>query len=153
MTAGFRYPAVEFDRPLEVAAAIEMGSHLRSSQLVQGDAVAAGRPKRAARPLGDLQGVLPLPAMGLQLNQGGAKVGHPVHQDRPVPSRWSANSTSGGPSVSWIAATLVPIASTAKTTRPPRTSVTYSRSAATSRLGVYKKSSCWKGAGWSVTGP
>src|SRR5215207_5719909 len=67
------------------------------------------------------------------------------------PSTWSANSTSGGPSVSWIAATLVPIASTAKTTRPPRTSVRYARSAATSRLGVYRKSSCWKGAGWSVT--
>jgi hypothetical protein len=25
------------------------------------------------------------PAMGRQLNQGGVKVGHPVHQDRPVP--------------------------------------------------------------------
>ena len=73
------------DRPLEVAAPIEMGSHLRSSQLVQGDAVAAGRPKRTARPRGDLHSLLPLPTMGRQLNQGGVKVGHPVHQDRPVP--------------------------------------------------------------------
>jgi hypothetical protein len=111
-----------------------------------------GRPKRTARPLGDLQGGLPLPAMGRQRSQGGVKVGHPVHQDRPVPSRCSANSTSGERSVSWIAATLVPIASTAKTTRPPRTSAKYARSVATSRLGVYTKSSCWKGAGWSVTG-
>jgi hypothetical protein len=30
--------------------------------------------------------------------------------------------------------------------------VKYARSAATSRLGVYTKSSCWKGVGWSVTG-
>ena len=43
--------------------------------------------------------------------------------------RWASakvartNGTSGGPSVSWTAATLVPIASTAKTTRPPRTSL------------------------------
>jgi hypothetical protein len=86
MTAGFSYLAAGYvDQPLEVAASIEVGGHLRSGQLVQGDAVAAVRPKRPARPLGDLQGVLPLPAMGLQLNQGGAKVGHPIHQDRPVP--------------------------------------------------------------------
>jgi hypothetical protein len=68
------------------------------------------------------------------------------------PSRCSANSTSGGLWVSWTAATLVPIASTAKTTRPPKTSAKYARSVATSRLGVYTKSSCSKGAGWSVTG-
>jgi hypothetical protein len=54
--------------------------------------------------------------------------------------------------VSWTAATLVPIASTAKTTRPPRTSVKYTRSVATSRLGVYRKSSCWKGAVCSAMG-
>jgi len=53
--------------------------------------------------------------------------------------------------VNWIAATLVPIASTAKTTRPPKTSLKYPRSAATSVLGVYTKSSCWKGVVWSVT--
>src|SRR5215207_4045722 len=66
------------------------------------------------------------------------------------PSTWSARSTSGGPVVNWTAATLVPIASTANTTRPPRTSVRYTRSVATSRLGVYRKSSCWKGAVWSA---
>jgi len=71
------------DRPLEVAAPLEVGGHLRSSQLVQGAAVAPGRPKRTARPLGDLQALLPFPATGRQRNQGGAKVGHPIHQDRP----------------------------------------------------------------------
>ncbi|MEO8424544.1 MAG: hypothetical protein ABI595_11640 [Actinomycetota bacterium] len=44
--------------------------------------------------------------------------------------------TVGGPDVSSIAATLVPIASTANSTRPPSTSVKYARSAATSLLGV-----------------
>src|SRR5215208_5226370 len=67
------------------------------------------------------------------------------------PSTWSANSTSGGPSVNWTAATRVPIASTANTTRPPKTSLKYPRSPATSLLGVYTKSSCWNGVGWSVT--
>jgi hypothetical protein len=85
-TAGFSDPAAgHADRPSEVAAPIEVGSHPRPSQLVQGDAVAARRPKRTARPLRDLQGVLPLPATGRQRIQGGAKLGHPVHQNRPVP--------------------------------------------------------------------
>jgi hypothetical protein len=44
-----------------------------------------GRPKRTTRPLRDLQTLLPFPATGRQRNQGGAKVGHPIHQDRPVP--------------------------------------------------------------------
>ena len=61
------------DRPLEVAAPIEVGGHLRSSQLVQGDAVTAGCPKRTARPMGDLQGLLLFPATGRQRNQGGAR--------------------------------------------------------------------------------
>src|SRR5215211_8074896 len=55
-----------------------------------------------------------------------------------------------------MAATLAPNSWTANTTRPPRTWVKYARSAATSRLGVYRKSSCWKGAAWSAmhgTGP
>src|SRR5262245_10459789 len=37
------------------------------------------------------------------------------------------------------------MASTANRTRPPRTSVKYTRSLATSRLGVYRKSSCSSG--------
>jgi hypothetical protein len=52
--------------------------------------------------------------------------------------------------VNWTAATLVPIASTANTTRPPRFSVKYTRSVATLRLGMYRKSSRWKGALWSA---
>ena len=141
------------DRRLEVAAPLEVGSHLRSSQLVQGDAVATGRPQRTARPLRDLQGLLPLPAMARQRNQGGAKVSHPVHQDRPIPLEMVGQQHQRRTLGERTAATLVPIASTAKTTRPPRTSVKYPRSAATSRLGVYTKSSCWKGTGWSVTAP
>src|SRR5215211_2950587 len=132
------------DRPLEVAAPLEVGGHLRSSQLVQGDAVAPGRPKRTTRPLGDLQTLLPFPATGRQRNQGGAKVGHPIHQDRPVPldmvgqqhqRRTLGELDRGDPS---------PIASTANTTRPPKTSLKYPRSPATSLLGVYTKSSCWR---------
>jgi hypothetical protein len=95
--------------------------------------------------------VLPLPAMGRQRNQGGAEVGHRYTRIGRSPSTWSANSTSGGPSVNWTAATRVPIASTANTTRPPKTSLKYPRSPATSVLGVYTKSSCWNGADWSVT--
>src|SRR5438094_10533019 len=43
------------------------------------------------------------------------------------------------------AATLAPMPSTAKTTRPPRTSEKYAMSRATSLLGVYRKSSCSNG--------
>ena len=49
---------------------------------------------------------------------------------------WSVRSTSGGPSVSSTAATLVPIASIAKIARPPSTSVKYLRSRGTSLDGV-----------------
>src|SRR5512132_3864872 len=58
---------------------------------------------------------------------------------------WSASRTSGGRWVSSTAATLVPMAWIAKTRRQPSTWVKYARSAATSRLGVYTKSSCWNG--------
>jgi hypothetical protein len=110
---------------LEIPAPIEVGDHLGSSQLVQGDPVAARRSKRAARPVRDLQGALPLPAPGLKPGQDGAQVGHRYTRMGRSPS-------------------------TANTTRPPRTSVKYTRSVATSRLGAYRKSSCWKGAVWSA---
>jgi hypothetical protein len=69
----------------EVAAPIEMGDHLRSRQLIQRNPVAARAAKRAARPVGDLQSLLPLPAVGRQFGQGGVEVGHPVDQDRVFP--------------------------------------------------------------------
>ena len=61
------------------------------------------------------------------------------------PSTWSANRTLGGASVRRIIATRVAMPSTAKTSRPPRTSVKNAMSAGTSRLGMYRKSSCVKG--------
>jgi hypothetical protein len=52
-----------------------------------------------------------------------------------------------------MAATHAAMAWTAKTTRPPRIWVKEARSAATSRLGAYTKSSCWNGGvGWSTIG-
>jgi hypothetical protein len=66
----------------EIPPPIEVGSYLGPSQLVQGDPVAARCSKRAARPVRDLQGALPLPASGLKPGQGGAQVVHPVHQNR-----------------------------------------------------------------------
>src|SRR6476659_9531069 len=53
---------------------------------------------------------------------------------------------SGASSASSTAATRVPIPSIAKRTRAPRTSSKTARSAATSWLGVYRKSSDWNGA-------
>lgn len=103
--------------------------------------------------MGDLQGLLPLPAVGRQFGQGGVEVGHTVDQDRVFPldvvgqqhQRWARGERDGSDSGA--------IAWTAKTARPPRTWVKYARSAATSRLGVYTKSSCWKGGvGWSTIG-
>jgi hypothetical protein len=90
----------------------------------------------------DLQGALPLPASGLKPGQGGAQVVHPVHQNRAFTLDVIGQEDQREPGVTWTAATLVPIASMAKTTRPPSTSVKYTRSVATSRLGVYRKSSC-----------
>ena len=108
-------------------------------------------PQRTAGHRGRSRRCAAAPSHGPPAQQGGARSATRYTRIGRSPWRWSANSTSGGPSVSWTAATLVPIASTAKITRPPKTSVKYPRSAATSRLGVYTKSSCWKGAGWSVT--
>src|SRR5919204_6481466 len=67
------------------------------------------------------------------------------------PSTWSVRSTSGGPSVSWTAATLVPMASIANTGRPPSTSTKYFRSRGTSAEGVYRKSSRSNGGADSAT--
>jgi hypothetical protein len=49
----------------EVAAPLEVGGHLWSRQLIERDLVAARTAKRAARPMRDLQGLLPLPPVGL----------------------------------------------------------------------------------------
>ena len=151
-SALWRRPPV--DRRLEVAAPIEVGSHLRSSQLVQGDAVAAGRPKRTARPWGISKVRCRSQPWAASSTRAAPRSATRYTMIGRSPSRWSANSTSGGPSVSWTAATLVPIASTAKTTRPPRTSVKYPRSAATSRRACTRSRAAGKvraGQSWPVT--
>src|SRR5919198_5426360 len=60
------------------------------------------------------------------------------------PSRWSANRTSGPSSARSTAPTLVPSDSIANAIVPPRPSK-LERSAATSELGVYRKSRRWNG--------
>ena len=140
LPAGLQLPGSEPQPPSEVAAPIEVRKPPPVESTGTGRCGGRRAPAANSAALRDLQGLLPLPAMGRQLNQGGVKVSHPVHQDRPIPWRWSASSASGGPSVSWIAATLVPIASTIKTTRPPRTSVKYQGQEATSRLGACTRS-------------
>ena len=50
--------------------------------------------------------------MGRQLNQGGVKVSHPVHQDRPIPLEVVGQQHQRRTVGELIAATLVPIAST-----------------------------------------
>jgi hypothetical protein len=65
----------------------------------------------------DLQGSLPLPAPRLKAGQGGAQVGHSVHEDGAFTLDVIGQEYQRGSVVNRTAATLVPIASTAKTTR------------------------------------
>ena len=139
------------DRPLEVAAPLEVGGHLRSSQLVQGDAVAPGVRNEQHGPWGISKLCCRSQPRAASATKAAPRSATRYTRIGRSPSTWSANSTSGGPSVNWTAATRVPIASTANTTRPPKTSLKYPRSPATSVLGVYTKSSCWNGVDWSVT--
>jgi hypothetical protein len=110
--------------------------HLGPDELVQRDAVTARGSERAAWPVRDLERALSLPPATREVLERRREAAHAVDEDRAIASTWSVRSTSGGPSVSSTAATLVPIASMAKTARPPSTSVKYFRSRGTSVDGV-----------------
>src|SRR5207253_2370095 len=71
-------------RASEIAAAREVGSDLGSEELVQRDAMPAGRSKRATGAMWDLERALPFPPSRLHGREGRIEVGHPVDQDGMV---------------------------------------------------------------------
>src|SRR5207247_1473656 len=70
--------------PSEVAAAVEVVGRAGARELVQRDALAAGRGERAARAVGDLEARFARPAARLHVAERRLEVGHAVHQDRLV---------------------------------------------------------------------
>src|SRR5438552_12345274 len=81
----------------EVAPALEMPGCLRSGQLIQGEPVAARRPKRGAGPVRDLEGRAPFPPTRLEEDQRGVEVLHPVDEDRALPLNVVGQENQGWP--------------------------------------------------------
>src|SRR6266508_2991088 len=73
------------ERPiLEVSAALEVGRDLGSGELVQSHPVPSGRPEGTAGSVRDVEGADRLPSSGLELDERGRKVVHPIDEDRPM---------------------------------------------------------------------
>ena len=113
-----------------------MPGGLRPRELVQRDAMPARRDERTARPVRDVERALRTQPAASCCASVATRSATRYTRIARSPGTWSVSSTTGGPEVSSIAATLVPIASIAKRTWPPSTSVKYAMSLATSRLGV-----------------
>ena len=96
--------------------------------------------ERRARSGRDLERPMRRPAAPCELRDGHRKVGDAVDEDRPLALDVVGEEHGRGPELSSTIATRIPPSSIANTRRPPSTVVKSATSAATSRLGVYRKS-------------